>query len=80
MMQHTTPHVSLHIKQIAIIALAAVLVLALCPGFGSVSTQAHAVTAAEKQAEAEEALANLNAMQETLDRLSQDYGDALAAQ
>ena len=33
-----------------------------------------------KQAEAEAALANLNAMQETLDRLSAEYGEALAAQ
>ena len=41
---------------------------------------AFADTAAEKQAEAEEALARLNAMQESLDRASADYGEALAAQ
>ena len=43
-------------------------------------TAAFADTAAEKQAEAEEALAQLNAMQESLDRASADYGEALAAQ
>ena len=41
---------------------------------------AHAVTAAEKQAEAEAALASLNAMQEQLDQASAAYGDALSEQ
>lgn len=52
------------------------LVAALCV----MPHEAYAETAAEKQAEAEEALANLNAMQDTLDRLSAEYGEALAAQ
>ena len=58
--------------------------VAVCLAFGlaAFATQqpAYAVTAAEKQAEADEALAKLNAMQETLDRLSAEYGEALAAQ
>lgn len=66
-------------KKVFSVALAGVMTLSLCPGFGA--TQAFAdPTAAEKQAEAEAALANLNAMQETLDRLSDEYGEALAAQ
>jgi cell wall-associated NlpC family hydrolase len=40
---------------------------------------AFAVTAAEKQAEAEEALQRLNAMQDELDRLSAEYGEAMMA-
>lgn len=40
-------------------------------------TPAHAVTAAEKEAEAEAALTQLNAMQETLDQASNDYLTAL---
>ena len=78
MMQHTTHGVSLYLKQVFILCLAIVLALSLCPGIGA--ERAHAVTAAEKQAEAQEALANLNAMQETLDRLSMEYGEAVAAQ
>lgn len=56
-----------------------VLIASLCCSFGVERTFANP-TAAEKQAEAEQALANLNAMQETLDRLSAEYGEALAAQ
>lgn len=78
-MQHTTPNVPLHLKRTSTVALSAVLALSLCPGVGSRS-EAHAVTAAEKQAEAQQALENLNGMQETLDRLSVEYGEALAAQ
>ena len=78
MMQHTSlralprPVISLFIVACAVVSLCA----ALC----AAPVQAHAVTAAEKQAEADEALANLNAMQDTLDRLSAEYGEALAAQ
>ncbi|MBQ9003221.1 MAG: C40 family peptidase [Eggerthellaceae bacterium] len=57
--------------------MAGVLAFSLCPGFGVAYAEP---TAAEKQAEAEAALSNLNAMQETLDRLSAEYGEALAAQ
>ena len=53
--------------------------LAVPVAFGS-PTSAHAVTAAEKQAEAEAALASLNAMQEQLDQASADYGQALSEQ
>ncbi len=59
---------------------AACAAIALCASLCVAAPAAYAVTAAEKQAEAEEALANLNAMQETLDRLSAEYGEALAAQ
>ncbi|WP_346686166.1 coiled-coil domain-containing protein [Enteroscipio rubneri] len=55
------------------------LMLAVPVAFGS-PTSAHAVTAAEKQAEAEAALASLNAMQEQLDQASADYGQALSEQ
>lgn len=78
-MQHTTPPISSTLKKAgaaltALLCVVAVIVLVSAP------KSALAVTAAEKQAEAEEALANLNAMQETLDRLSAEYGEALAAQ
>ena len=79
-MQHTTQRFTLKsFKKLGTVALAAVLALSLCPGIGS-TPQAQAVTAAQMQAEAEEALANLNAMQQSLDRLSAEYGEALAAQ
>ena len=79
-MQHTTLSQSRHlIGKAASCALAGVLALSLCPGIGA-PARAYGVTAAEMPAEAEAALANLNAMQETLDRLSAEYGEALAAQ
>lgn len=56
-------------------ALAAVFAITM-----AVPTPAYADTAAEKQAEAQEALTKLNAMQETLDVASADYGEALQAQ
>ena len=77
-MQHSTRGFSLPEKAFSI-ALAGVMAATLCPGLGAVKAYADP-TAAEKQAEAEQALANLNAMQETLDRLSAEYGEALAAQ
>ena len=77
MMQHR----SLRILSFPLHALIAVCaVAALCASLCITVPSAYAVTAAEKQAEAEEALANLNAMQETLDRLSAEYGEAIAAQ
>ena len=78
MMQHTTQanHTFPLYAGIVFIACAVAMSFAL---FMDVPC-AHAVTAAEKQAEAEEALANLTAMQESLDRLSADYGEAVAAQ
>ncbi len=60
--------------------IAAFAAVALCVSVCVAPATAFAVTAAEKQAEADEALANLNAMQDTLDRLSAEYGEALAAQ
>ena len=79
-MQHSTQGVSISlVKKVSAFALAGVMAVSLCPGFGAGTAYADP-TAAEKQAEAEEALANLNAMQETLDRLSAEYGEALAAQ
>ena len=78
-MQHTTPTISSTLKK-AGAALTALLFVAAVVAIVSAPRSAFAVTAAEKQAEAEEALANLNAMQETLDRLSAEYGEALAAQ
>lgn len=47
---------------------------------GGAPAPAYADTAADKQAEAQEALARLNAMQDSLDKASADYGEALAAQ
>ena len=79
-MQHTTHYLSTYMKRAAVFGLSGVLALSLCPGFGTEQPEAYAVTAAEKQAEAEAALANLTAMQETLDRLSMEYGEALEAQ
>ncbi|MBQ6390483.1 MAG: C40 family peptidase [Eggerthellaceae bacterium] len=77
-MQHTTQGYSKLFQRSSLI-IGAILVslgLALC----CLVPSAHAVTAAEKQAEAEEALANLTAMQESLDRLSAEYGEAVMAQ
>ena len=77
-MQQTTQDRSICFPHMLIV-FAVVLIsagFALC---ASVPT-AHAVTAAEKQAEAEEAFANLTAMQESLDRLSAEYGEAVSAQ
>ena len=55
----------------AAVVVMAALACSLCVG------QAHAVTAAEKEAEAEEALVQLNAMQATLDEASNEYLTAL---
>lgn len=77
MMQHTSLRYTFIPVISAFVALCAAI--ALCVSL-SAPSQAYAETAAEKQAEAEEALANLNAMQDTLDRLSAEYGEALAAQ
>lgn len=63
------------VKKTFTVVLCAVLACAL-----AVPSMAFADTAAQKQAEAEEALARLNAMQESLDRASAEYGEALAAQ
>ena len=91
-MQHTTHYVpfarelsissrvSPYVRRAAACVLAGMLTLSISPVVPYGLPEAYAVTAAEKQAEAEQALANLNAMQETLDRLSMEYGDALAAQ
>lgn len=80
-MQHTSPMAMPSLKRVFTFALAFLLSgLMAFTLLLSVPQSAYAVTAAEKQAEAEEALANLNAMQETLDKLSADYGEALAAQ
>ena len=57
---------------IAAAALAAVLAL------GTTPTQAYAVTSAELQAEAQEVLAQIEAMQQTLDEISAQYFQALA--
>ena len=77
-MQHTTLMWHAHAKRaifgLMAIAVVAIMMAMLAPG------RAYAVTAAEKQAEAEAAYANLMAMQETLDRLSADYGEAVMAQ
>ena len=74
-MQHSTPKVPLYSKAIALVS-AGALAVSLCP-VGGVQTAHAEPTAAEKQAEAEAVLANLNAMQETLDRLSAEYGEAV---
>jgi DNA-directed RNA polymerase specialized sigma24 family protein len=69
MMQHTTLMWHAHAKRaifgLMAMAVVAIMMAMLAPG------RAYAVTAAEKQAEAEAAYANLMAMQETLDRLYQ---------
>ncbi len=77
MMQHTSLRILSFPVWGAIVAACAAITL--CVSLCAVP-QAYAVTAAEKQAEAEAALSQLNAMQETLDRLSAEYGEALAAQ
>ena len=81
-MQHTTLAVYLRSKMTLKLFAIALLTCAisLAVAFSAGAAPAYAVTAAEKQAEAEEALANLNAMQETLDRLSNEYGEAVMAQ
>ena len=77
MMQHTSLRVYSFPVITVIAAVCAAIVLCACI---AAPQRAFAVTAAEKQAEAEEALSKLNAMQDTLDRLSAEYGEALAAQ
>ena len=77
-MQHTTPTGIFYPKHV--ISVFSALIIACALSFFVVAGNAEAVTAAEKQAEAEEALANLTAMQETLDRLSAEYGEAVMAQ
>lgn len=77
-MQHTTLVTSLSSHRIPVVLAVALASLAIA--LFAFAPSAHAVTAAEKQAEAEEALANLTAMQESLDRLSAEYGEAVAAQ
>ena len=77
-MQHTTLAIHQFSKQALALVAAAFVILAI--GACACVSPAYAVTAAEKQAEAEEALANLTAMQETLDRLSAEYGEAVMAQ
>ena len=78
MMQHTTQDESHFLattsRVLFMLAVAVGVALFVSPH------SAHAVTAAEKQAEAEAAYANLMAMQESLDRLSAQYGEALSAQ
>lgn len=76
-MQHATHSLTIPFKRLGALLLAVVLAVTLCPLPGN---QALADELSEKQAEAELALANLNAMQSTLDRLSAEYGDALFAQ
>ena len=78
MMQHKTLGFPIP-KKVLSVFVAGTLAVTLCPGLAVAPAYADP-TAAEKQAEAEAALANLNAMQETLDRLSAEYGEALAAQ
>ena len=77
-MQHTTLASQSRIEKL-LVAAVALACMALVALFAYVP-RAFAVTAAEKQAEAEEALANLTAMQETLDRLSAEHGEAVMAQ
>ena len=77
-MQHTTLDTSLSSHRILVLLALALAGLAIA--LFAFMPSAHAVTAAEKQAEAEEALANLTAMQESLDRLSAEYGEAVMAQ
>lgn len=56
--------------------------VAAAAAFGATlgASDAYADKVADKQAEAQSALAQLNAMQEQLDRASANYGEALAAQ
>ena len=80
-MLHTTRQHSLENRNAPVLACAAALALVVLTAcFLPWGSQAHAETAAEKQAEAEAALANLNALQETLDRLEAEYGEAQMAQ
>ena len=75
MMQHRSLHIT-HFPVISLLAAvcaAAVLCISLC----AAPQTAFAESAAEKQAQAEEALANLNAMQATLDEASTAYIAAL---
>ena len=81
-MKHST-HITLFSENHAmkyLVALALLAVLAGTLAFGFLQ-RAHAEpTAADKQAEAEQVLSNLTAMQQTLDNLSDEYGEALSAQ
>lgn len=77
MMQHTSLHTTLPMRVFSLF-LGFVLVFTLTP-FPSHS-MAFADEIADKQAEADIALANLNSMQAELDRLSNAYGEALMAQ
>ncbi len=77
-MQHTTQVTAVFPHKIRAVIVASLISVGLA--LFAFAPSAHAVTAAEKQAEAEEALANLTAMQESLDRLSAEYGEALSAQ
>lgn len=81
-MQHSTQVILLSKKALSLVAvvLSAVFALALSVCLGAPKIAYADPTAAEKQAEAESVLANLNSMQETLDRLAVEYGEALAAQ
>ena len=72
------PYVSIFSRACAA-ATSVVLALSLFV-LGVAPAPAYADTAADKQAEAQEALARLNAMQDSLDKASADYGEALAAQ
>lgn len=65
-------------RKIAVGAVSAVFAASLM--VPAIPQIAYADTAAEKQAEAQETLAQLNAMQESLDKASVAYGDALMAQ
>lgn len=65
-------------RKIAVGAVSAVFAASLM--VPAIPQTAYADTAAEKQAEAQETLAQLNAMQESLDKASAAYGDALMAQ
>lgn len=76
-MQHTTHSSTTFPNKLCACILAAVLALSLCP---LPAAPAYGDEIADKQAEAESVLANLNAMQSTLDRLSAEYGEALAEQ
>ena len=81
-MQHSTQRVSF-MRRILLFSAGALLVsamMSLCLGFAGAKVAYADPTAAEKQAEAEAVLANIYAMQETLDRLSAEYGEAVAEQ
>lgn len=76
-MQHTRRLVDIFVGRAVSCALALLLIITLMP---MPSSNAYADEIADKQAEAELVLGNLNAMQSTLDQLSAEYGEALAAQ